>query len=160
MIVEADALAISAELFEFLLEGCAVEGEHGAVGGAMEALEPVAGETRRDGKQAVIGVAGQQGGLHDDGLQRHATEFFGDDRASLGEIAKGARDAVEVLLFGSFVGELEIAEFAGGGFAGLAIFIRAIDLGGHAFAAVGEVNDDIVNVVVALGGVAHYADIA
>ncbi len=85
-----------------------------------------------DHQSAIVGITGQQRRLHDDGLQRHAGELLGHNRAKLGELAEWSRHTREVLLFKGLVDGAKIGVFdLGFGLsvrAGLAV---AIDLGGY-----------------------------
>ena len=141
--------AVGAEFFQFIEQAIGIEGGRHVAGGAMERAQPLPGLARRQRQGAAIVEAGQQRCLHDDGLQRNTADLFAHHGAQLGVIAQGPGHAVELSLLESFVYGAQIIEFSFGAATGTiaAFAARPIHFRGHAFAAVGKINDHVVNVV-------------
>ena len=126
----------------------------------MEGAQPFPGQPGSNQQRAVVGVAGQQRRLHDDGLQRHTGEFFRHHGAQIDKVSERAGYPGELALFEGLINRPQVVVLC----LGFGLRVRAgpaiaIDLGRYSLTAVSKIDDDVVDVVLRLGGMADQAHI-
>ena len=123
----------------------------------METPQPFTCPQCHKGNAAVIGKARQQGGFHNDGLDRKAGYFVRHYGAKIAIVAQNARDSLQLpFRRKGLVHKLEIGILLPGhGFGIASAFARPVNLDGYTLTAFGKINANVINKMIILRGVAN-----
>src|SRR5258708_18754955 len=126
----------------------------------MEAAEPLTGAAGDERDPAVVGKPGEEGRLHDDGLQRQPGDLLRYHRAHLAEVADRTRNAIQLLFLESGVYKLQVRVLEPGDALGVSVaLVRAINLCRYSLRAVGEIYTNVVEDMIVLWRGCHNTEI-